>query len=47
MPGGRGARFVKDEFHCIRVTPQIFTIVEEIDRICDVMEKIARAPRRA
>jgi selenocysteine lyase/cysteine desulfurase len=34
---------VKDDFHCIRVTPQNFTTVEEIDRICDVMEKIARA----
>lgn len=40
-------RFVKDEFHCIRVTPQIYTTIEEIDRFCDVMEKIARAPGRA
>ncbi|HXV62793.1 MAG TPA: aminotransferase class V-fold PLP-dependent enzyme [Vicinamibacteria bacterium] len=35
-------RFVEDEFSCIRVTPNVFTTLEEIDLFCSAIEDAAR-----
>lgn len=32
-----------DEFKGIRVTPNVYTLLEELDRFCDVMERVAKA----
>jgi selenocysteine lyase/cysteine desulfurase len=36
-------RVVADEFHCIRVSPNVYTTIEEIDRFSAAVERIARA----
>lgn len=33
-------RFVTDEFHCIRVTPNLYTTLSEMDRFCEAIERI-------
>ena len=33
---------IHDEFKGIRVTPNLYTLLEELDRFCDVMETVAR-----
>ncbi len=36
------ARYVPDEFHAIRVTPNIYSTMEELDTFCSTIEKAAR-----
>ena len=33
---------IHDEFQGIRVTPSVYTMLEELDRFCDAMEKVVR-----
>ena len=34
-------RFVLNEFHCVRITPNVYTTLEEIDRFCEAVEEIS------
>ncbi|MEO7653467.1 MAG: hypothetical protein ABIZ80_23655 [Bryobacteraceae bacterium] len=36
------SRYVPDEFHCIRVTPNIYTTPEEIETFARAIEAAAR-----
>jgi selenocysteine lyase/cysteine desulfurase len=36
------SRYVPDEFHAIRVTPNIYSTMEELDTFCSAIEKAAR-----
>jgi isopenicillin-N epimerase len=37
-------RFVPNEFECVRVTPNVYTTLEEIDRFCAAVEEISTKP---
>ena len=34
-------RFVPNEFECVRVTPNVYTTLEELDRFCEAVEEIS------
>ncbi len=35
-------RYVPGEFNCLRVTPNVYTSLEEIDRFAEAMEGVAK-----
>jgi isopenicillin-N epimerase len=37
-------RFVPNEFECVRITPNVYTTLEEIDSFCEAVEEISTKP---